>query len=44
VTGRATNLTTRGGAIPLVPSPASKLEFCVGTLAEMENGDLYGVI
>jgi mannonate dehydratase len=27
--------------IDLVPSPASKLEFCVGTLAEMAEGDIY---
>lgn len=30
--------------IDLVPSPANQLEFCVGTLAEMEDEDLYGCV
>lgn len=30
--------------IDLVPSPANKLELCVGTLAEMEDEDLYGCV
>ena len=28
----------------LAPSPANQLEFCVGTLAEMDDDDLYGCI
>lgn len=30
--------------IDLNPSPASKLEFCVGSLAEMTEGDIYDVV
>ncbi len=30
--------------LDLVPSPASKLEFCLGTLQEMTDGNLYDVI
>jgi mannonate dehydratase len=30
--------------IDLHPSPANQLEFCVGTLAEMQDADLYGCI
>lgn len=31
-------------AIDLNPSPANKLEFCVGSLAEMTEGDIYDVV
>jgi mannonate dehydratase len=27
--------------LDLVPSPANQLEFCIGTLAEMKDGDIY---
>jgi mannonate dehydratase len=30
--------------LDLVPSPMNKLEFCVGTLAEMADEDLYGCV
>jgi mannonate dehydratase len=30
--------------LDLVPSPANQLEFCVGTLAEMTEGDIYEVV
>ncbi len=30
--------------LDIVPSPNNKLEFCVGTLAEMQDDDLYGCI
>jgi mannonate dehydratase len=30
--------------IDLHPSPANRLEFCIGTLAEMQGGDLYETI
>ncbi|HTS69889.1 MAG TPA: mannonate dehydratase [Terriglobia bacterium] len=30
--------------IDLKPSPSNKLEFCVGTLAEMTEGDIYDVV
>jgi mannonate dehydratase len=30
--------------IDLRPSPRNALEFCVGTLAEMTEGDIYGVV
>ncbi len=30
--------------IDLAPSPANTLEFCIGSLAEMTEGDIYGVV
>ena len=30
--------------IDLNPSPANQLEFCVGSLAEMTEGDIYDVV
>lgn len=30
--------------LDIVPSPANALEFCVGTLAEMTEGDIYDVV
>ncbi|MEX1020932.1 MAG: mannonate dehydratase [Litorilinea sp.] len=30
--------------LDIVPSPANALEFCVGTLAEMTEGDIYAVV
>lgn len=31
-------------SIDLVPSKANKLEFCMGSIQEMENGDIYSAI
>ena len=30
--------------LDLVPSPSNKLEFCIGSLAEMTEGDIYEVV
>src|SRR5690606_6305656 len=30
--------------LDLNPSPANKLEFCIGSLAEMTEGDIYDVV
>ena len=34
----------REGSIDLVPSPSNALELCVGTLAEMTEGEIYEAV